>query len=368
MTIETCKKLCLGFTYAGVQYSEECFCGNTAPTITAQNCDMECAGNAKQICGGVWAMNVYSTKTKAYSCEHSSQAPGNKMASLTCDHGYIQVNKAIYGKPNPNVCVQNSTKQNVCPFPKDHTDRVKAECDGEKTCTYHGNNEGEGDPCYGVHKHTEIEYSCVTSSDDVYSCEHRRQGQTKAKLRCSDGKTIKTQFATYGSPVNNICPSKATFGNKDKTCAATIDHTSAVASACDGKEACEYHGNNSLGDPCPYVEKFTHINYLCEFAVPKPIDIVGYPTIDGKFSFSDDTISMGRSEYDHVKELSEYDYVEHKLCNEGDICNITISAVGNNPGGGIIRNILCEQFCSIPIFDWRSNDNPKGTGDHEWFK
>ena len=62
MTVEKCKNLCLGFTYAGVQFSGECFCGNTAPTITAQNCNMECSGNDKQICGGVWAMNVYYTK------------------------------------------------------------------------------------------------------------------------------------------------------------------------------------------------------------------------------------------------------------------------------------------------------------------
>ena len=61
MTVEKCKQLCLGFAYAGVEYSKECFCGNIAPTITAQNCNMVCAGNKNQICGGGWAMNVYST-------------------------------------------------------------------------------------------------------------------------------------------------------------------------------------------------------------------------------------------------------------------------------------------------------------------
>lgn len=266
MTVEKCKELCLGdgFAYAGVQYSKQCFCGDTAPTITATNCDMQCSGDKDQFCGGRWAMNVYSTSTKAYSCEHASQSPGSQTATLTCADGYIQVNKATYGKPNPNMCVQNATKDKVCASPADHTDRVKAECDGETTCTYRGKNDGEGDPCQGVHKHTEIEYSCVKPSDNVYSCEHRHQGQTKAKLRCSDGKTIKVQFATYGSTDENICPSKHTFGNKDNTCETTIDHTAAVASACDGEETCEYHGTNSLGDPCPMVEKFTHIHYVCQ--------------------------------------------------------------------------------------------------------
>ena len=63
MTREKCNKLCQGFAYAGVQYSEDCFCGNKRPTETATNCNMKCAGDQNQICGGVWAMNVFSTST-----------------------------------------------------------------------------------------------------------------------------------------------------------------------------------------------------------------------------------------------------------------------------------------------------------------
>ena len=266
MTVEKCKELCLdgGFAYAGVQYARQCFCGDTAPTEPATNCNMKCHGNKDQICGGSWAMNVYSTSTLAYSCEHASQSPGSQDATLTCTDGYIRVTRATYGKPSANMCVHSNTKDRECAASADHTDRVKAECDGETTCTYRGKNSGEGDPCYGVHKHTEIEYSCVKPSDNVYSCEHRHQGQTKAKLRCSNGKTIKVQSATYGSTDENICPSKHTFGNKDETCETTVDHTAAVAAACDGEETCEYHGTNALGDPCPNVEKFTHIHYVCQ--------------------------------------------------------------------------------------------------------
>jgi len=265
MTVEKCLQLCVdqGNAYAGVQYSKQCFCGDTAPTETADNCDMKCSGDNDQICGGRWAMNVYSTSAKAYSCEHATQSPGSQTATLSCTDGYIQVNRATYGKPSADMCVQQSTKDRTC-TDVDHTDRVAAECDGEQTCTYRGTNAGEGDPCYGVHKHTEIEYSCVKPSDHVYSCEHRHQGQTKAKLRCSNGKSIKVQFARYGSTDENICPSKNAFGNKDKTCETTIDHTAAAASACDGEEYCEYHGTNALGDPCPNVEKFTHIHYVCQ--------------------------------------------------------------------------------------------------------
>ena len=91
MTVEKCKELCLngGFAYAGIQYSRQCFCGDTAPIITATNCNMKCDGNRDQICGGYWAMNVYSTSKKAYnhSCEHPCQSPGSVDANDTCVDG-----------------------------------------------------------------------------------------------------------------------------------------------------------------------------------------------------------------------------------------------------------------------------------------
>lgn len=64
---EACKDSCreLGYALAGVEYGEECFCGNTPPltsTIVDQDeCDEPCTGDATQMCGGSWNMNVYQT-------------------------------------------------------------------------------------------------------------------------------------------------------------------------------------------------------------------------------------------------------------------------------------------------------------------
>jgi len=62
MTTEKCLQHCQsqGYDYAGIQYSSQCFCGNTyGKSGTADNCNMPCKGNAKQICGGTWANSVY---------------------------------------------------------------------------------------------------------------------------------------------------------------------------------------------------------------------------------------------------------------------------------------------------------------------
>merc|ERR1711970_1110623 len=50
-----------GYSYFGVQFRHECFCGNTAPPRSrlATGCNYACPGNNRRTCGGTWRMNVY---------------------------------------------------------------------------------------------------------------------------------------------------------------------------------------------------------------------------------------------------------------------------------------------------------------------
>lgn len=64
MTVEVCTSTCAqaGYAYAGVQFARHCFCDNSYGTHgTASNCDMACAGNPNQTCGGRWANSIYTT-------------------------------------------------------------------------------------------------------------------------------------------------------------------------------------------------------------------------------------------------------------------------------------------------------------------
>ena len=51
--------------FYGVEYSNECFCGNEFPSddllISMSECDMDCAGDSSQKCGGDWAINIRET-------------------------------------------------------------------------------------------------------------------------------------------------------------------------------------------------------------------------------------------------------------------------------------------------------------------
>lgn len=73
-SVGKCIEICVqsGFTYAGVQYGNECFCGSSAPPSTAKladsSCHMKCPGGVVDgegaddvVCGGYFTMNVFET-------------------------------------------------------------------------------------------------------------------------------------------------------------------------------------------------------------------------------------------------------------------------------------------------------------------
>lgn len=64
MTTALCLETCgqRGHAYAATQYSAHCFCDDDYGALgRADNCDMPCAGNAAEKCGGAWANSVYAT-------------------------------------------------------------------------------------------------------------------------------------------------------------------------------------------------------------------------------------------------------------------------------------------------------------------
>ncbi|XP_078603178.1 uncharacterized protein LOC144877147 [Branchiostoma floridae x Branchiostoma japonicum] len=67
MTNSQCLEHCRqqGFSYAGTQYSTQCFCGternfaDLGEARPAAECGRSCGGDAAQVCGGSWRLSVY---------------------------------------------------------------------------------------------------------------------------------------------------------------------------------------------------------------------------------------------------------------------------------------------------------------------
>ncbi|NXO39850.1 WSCD1 protein, partial [Locustella ochotensis] len=64
MTVAHCQEACAerAYSYAGLAYGAECYCGNTLPAAAArpEECNMECKGQKGSVCGGVNRLSVYS--------------------------------------------------------------------------------------------------------------------------------------------------------------------------------------------------------------------------------------------------------------------------------------------------------------------
>lgn len=63
MTVARCTSSCMtaGYKFAGLEYGEQCFCGDSMEnnaTITNEGCDMACAGDENSFCGGAERLNL----------------------------------------------------------------------------------------------------------------------------------------------------------------------------------------------------------------------------------------------------------------------------------------------------------------------
>ncbi|KAF9879202.1 copper radical oxidase [Colletotrichum karsti] len=76
MTIEKCTAFCAGYTFAGLEWSRECWCGNSFAGVSnvapQSDCTMTCSGNAFQYCGNANRLSVYTIGDAKQSVSSSS--------------------------------------------------------------------------------------------------------------------------------------------------------------------------------------------------------------------------------------------------------------------------------------------------------
>ncbi len=69
MTIEECQDYCYskGYTFAGLEYSEQCYCDNSLHgqpvTVSASECNLPCKGNNAEFCGAPYRLSLYQNAT-----------------------------------------------------------------------------------------------------------------------------------------------------------------------------------------------------------------------------------------------------------------------------------------------------------------
>lgn len=99
MTVQSCATYCSGYTYFGLEYSNECYCGNSFGTGSVKtiedDCSMNCAGNSSQICGAGGRLTVYGKgKSSASSSSIASSTSSSTSSSTAKPTGPVAVQTA----------------------------------------------------------------------------------------------------------------------------------------------------------------------------------------------------------------------------------------------------------------------------------
>ncbi|KAK4124797.1 WSC-domain-containing protein, partial [Parathielavia appendiculata] len=97
MTVEACATFCgnAGYALFGLEYYTECYCGNVlmpgAEPAADADCKYPCAGNANELCGGDWRLNLYEFGSSPTStASTASSTPSVGPATYTSEGCYTE--------------------------------------------------------------------------------------------------------------------------------------------------------------------------------------------------------------------------------------------------------------------------------------
>lgn len=104
MTIESCVNFCdgHGFNYAGLEWYQECYCGNViingGAETTGTDCSFPCTGDHNEVCGAGNRLSMYSSGLAAPSPPEIVPSVGS-WQSLGC---YMSVLLLSTSSPSPS--------------------------------------------------------------------------------------------------------------------------------------------------------------------------------------------------------------------------------------------------------------------------
>jgi len=99
-----CNSFCKGFKYYAVQYTRECFCGDTlhhSVKKPEKECNAVCPGDSSKKCGGSWRQNLYKTSPEGWyigdpeaNCDATCQKNG-----LVCTENVMKAHNGEVDSP-----------------------------------------------------------------------------------------------------------------------------------------------------------------------------------------------------------------------------------------------------------------------------
>ncbi|XP_033485442.1 L-rhamnose-binding lectin SML-like [Epinephelus lanceolatus] len=188
---------------------------------------------------------------------------GFSVQRLSCDAGVISVQAALYGRTDTETCSEGKPPQqlsNTKCSQQGVVDVLKKRCDGKKVCELNTKIVRTSDPCRGIFKYLETNYTCFPAVHLVI-CEH-----TSAILHCDVGQVIFVYGTDYGRRDQTTCSHQRPASQLQRIDCSSP--TRKVAESCNGKNSCIIRASNSVfGDPCVGTYKYLEVAYICQYPV-----------------------------------------------------------------------------------------------------
>ncbi|XP_032418271.1 LOW QUALITY PROTEIN: rhamnose-binding lectin-like [Xiphophorus hellerii] len=193
---------------------------------------------------------------KATTCDDS-----DNIQHLSCDNGVISVQAALYGRADRQICSEGKSPQQLANTQCSQDGAVgiiKNRCDGKRVCEFNTGDVRSSDPCVGIAKYLETNYTCLPANRLV-TCEH-----SNSHLYCDYGQVIFVYGADYGRRDRTTCSYRRPASQTENVYCS--NPTNIVAQTCNGKNSCTIRAHNSVfGDPCTGTFKYLEVAYTCEY-------------------------------------------------------------------------------------------------------
>ncbi|XP_053174094.1 rhamnose-binding lectin-like [Scomber japonicus] len=186
---------------------------------------------------------------------------GHSVQRLSCEIGVISVEASLYGRADSKTCSEGRPAHQLantkCSQPGT-VDILKKRCDGKKVCELNTGAVRISDPCYGIFKYLETNYTCFPAIHLVV-CEN-----SLAQLYCDGGQVILVYGADYGRHDSTTCSYQRPPAQVRNTYCSNPG--TKVAESCNGKSSCTIRASNSVfGDPCVGTYKYLEVAYTCQY-------------------------------------------------------------------------------------------------------
>ncbi|XP_020511231.1 L-rhamnose-binding lectin SML [Labrus bergylta] len=205
-----------------------------------------------------------SLMTKGVSTESITVCDNSvSVQHLSCESGVIIVQEALYGRLNRETCSEGRSPQqlaNTQCSQRGTVDVLRRRCDGKKVCELNSEVVRFSDPCYGISKYLQTNFTCFPAIRQVI-CE-----ESFADLRCGVGQVISLYGAHYGRLDSSVCSFQRPVNEVQNIyCSKAVNR---VAERCNGKNSCTIRASNAeFGDPCYGTYKYLEVAYTCLYPV-----------------------------------------------------------------------------------------------------